>query len=351
MLLKLALYLSVINLASTLSQTLQVPSGSPSCVPTSIPSSVPTNLPFTSNPTSYGETNLPTSSPTSAPIVQLDNYGSLRIYNDFQRTYATFLDSSSRSLWSPSFIFGSFNFKGVAVVGNCFDWKSFTSSATNPPIVDSLSFFSMQAVFDYQYYFSFPLSTNRISVTCDNSTIVNDFIWHMQYSVPYSVSCGNHIWRLVSCSFGLIFCIDCKKVCDVCPSSIAPDTLNQAGYYGVGGGYYMINSCKSGCYIRRAASYGILNIFSRRKQLSPSLLDYYVRSDVKGTTVYVKLSKPGRVMCGGMYSGVVPQSVYDIIKNRPYNSYYSSGDYIYVTLSNLLQSTKYDIYCYTEDFM
>ena len=96
------------------------PTGLPSCVPTSVPSSVPTHIPFTSKPSTFGETNPPTSSPTSNPNIELNNYQSLRIYNEFTRILNNFQTSST--LWNPSFIMGSFYYKGTAVVGSCIDW-------------------------------------------------------------------------------------------------------------------------------------------------------------------------------------------------------------------------------------
>ena len=229
--------------------------------------------------------------------------------------------------------------------------KSFTSSATNPPVADSLYFSAMTAVFNYQDL-QFPLSTNQIVVRCDNKTVINQFISHMQFNSPFSVSCGGHIWRIISCSYGPIFCVDCGRVCDVCPGSIAPNILNQAGYFGNGGGYYMISSCKDNCYIHHGASYGILNILSSRMPMFPLIVQSKVYSDINKTTVSVTLSKAGTVICGGMISGNMPQSVFDIIKNQPYNLYETTLSVnVDVVITNLIESTSYDIYCYTEDFM
>jgi hypothetical protein len=185
-------------------------SHSPSSVPTSVPTTLPTSVPVTSAPSINGETLLPTSFPTLSPIINSRNYGSLRIFNNFERTSDLFL--KLKSTWNPSFMFSNFNYKGVNVVGSCEDWRYFSSSATNPP-VDTLDFYSMTAVFDYQNL-EFPLSTNEITVTCADHEKVNAFLQSMQSSSPLDLQCNEHIWRIVSCSFGLVFCIDCKKVCN-----------------------------------------------------------------------------------------------------------------------------------------
>ena len=290
--------------------------------------------------------DLPSNNPTSYPTLDYYDYLNKLLYQDFLKLYTSYISLPNTRTF---FNFASFNYKGKNIYGDCNDWSNFSSYALSPP-VDEITYVSMTAIFDYQDL-QFSFSNNKQSFTCKDSSIVNKFIENFILNKPISLVCDFTYWKIVSCEFGLVFCINCTDVCNLCPGNIDPDIKSLPGYSGSSEGMYFISSCKPNCY-HYSISYGILKFdFDRDLNFPKITLPLEVSSHDSYTIISTKLSLPGRILCAGIPSGNVLTSTSLLLANAPFNRYLlTSSNVSQVYLLNLYKDTAYDIYCYTEDF-
>ena len=267
--------------------------------------------------------------------------------------YHTFLDTTvllrSRYGHIP---FANYIYKNLksSITKNtgCNDWNTFIKNQLSLP-------------FDYILFYKLTITTetndmknSRISndsLTCTNMTAVNEIIDILQISKPtsqlYSIACNEKIWHLKYCNNqGYAICVNCKNVIDLCSSTYCPSSSNLL----------YISPCTScphnGKLATRFSSYSIIDFQYTELVLYPTISNINITRSKNGFGLSLNVSQAGNIYCAA--SDVINDKISSTISIKQNGIKYvnvgSGYKVINMELKNLYPSTKYNIYCYTEDF-
>jgi len=205
----------------------------------------------------------------------------------------------------------------------------------NPPIYGQPFFDSLNVKFNS---YDESLVSNKVKTlqgSCNNGTIANSIIRNLKAGLNISLQCGGYNWRTFKCGSSLNLCIDCPGICGLssCPSNT-----------------FIFNPCSS-CPVPKAMAgflFTTLKHFDNYPITTKPIVVSRFRDNV---TVAINMSSPGNIYCAPYYYKEIPSSVLDIKfkDGSNFDSIFNSG-LINITLTGLSPSTKYVIYCYTEDF-
>jgi hypothetical protein len=192
------------------------------------------------------------------------------------------------------------------------------------------------------------------SITCDSRKIVNQIIGVLQQSNPTPdlviIPCGNNqIWNLQYCGKqGYAVCVNCKKVRNLCSIDYCPSSKNLL---------YM-SPCSSCPHDKKSAtrfsSFSMLDFEYTELILYPLIVDNTINiTRAKNSfELSMNISKAGNIYCTA--SDASNDLISSTISIRQNGAKYVNAvdDYsvISMTIKNLIPSTLYNIYCYTEDF-
>ena len=276
-------------------------------------------------------TTIPYSIPTVLPSIDYSSY-------EVSNLFAAYVAATEIETSAPNAIsFGSYTYKGKVVLGGCSSWQSFVSNylafSTKDFLLSSLSI-------------SFATDGSNFTASCGNRSVVNALILSLRdvpnYSGAVALQCGEYLWKVFFCNVGgtavPILCVNCEKTlaANPCYSSCSRRLLLASTYSernsASAGGAFVVTSVGTAATIK----YPILSYISFNSSLS-------------SVTILVNLSAPGTVRCGAVFSG---QHLIDVftIRQSPYYGISWKGDTRKVGIANLSPDTRYDVYCYSEDF-
>ena len=318
---------------------LKNPSAQPTSQPTtSRPSSSstsrPTRKPKTSTPTKPGETKSPIRNPTSTPTYGVTDYSTTLFYREYLSLQQPILSNPQNRL-----IFTSFNYKGVVSppnVGNCNQWRNFVQYGLSLPY-DYSDFHSL-TVKAGAYDFSSSASLNT-SITCSKGSFVSNLVFSLQNGLKFDQICDSNRYQVASCPIdGVVLCINCKQPCQpaVCHSPIFKQGI-------------FLSPCTN-CQSRKAF-WEILDIKYVNLNLYPNFTAPIIATAIyTSVSIQATVDKKGLIYCAAILPSddvtsplvVKSYSTGPIVVSEPGN--------VNISISNLISYTKYNIYCYTEDF-
>ena len=304
------------------------PSVFPSTEPSYIPSSRPTDRPSVS-PTHSGETNRPTSSPTVAPTIDLRNLPKSIFYQTYAKQKSKYEDDEELNSYA------SFNYRGIAVSGSCSNWNYFLIEALSL-LDDSYLVNSIALTTGYQN-FSTGLIYNQTAY-CHDEYTANDIALALVSSTSWQGSCTGRRWAVGLCSSAKVLCVDCDRIdCGCSSTSLTSLSCNN-------------NDCSSTTI--NSASYYIIS-FQVQLQMIVARISYSnLISTQDSILISLNITEPGTVACNSFMSGyTLSSNSIAIIRSKGYTAI-TVTDYsiVDIIISDLAPETKYDLYCYWEDF-
>jgi hypothetical protein len=200
----------------------------------------------------------------------------------------------------------------------------------NPPVYGKPFFDSIKVSFS-----SYDVGSKTLDATCSNATTSNAIINNLKAGLNVSLSCGGYNWRTFKCGSNLNLCIDCEGVCGIttCPSNS-----------------FVFNPC-SYCPIPKAMSAILFTTVKRLVRFPAATKPVVINRSKTSVTVELNMSSPGNIYCAPYNYDEIPKTVLEI-KFKQGSNFVGNfdGGSVSVTLNDLSPSTKYLIYCYTEDF-
>lgn len=160
-------------------------------------------------------------------------------------------------------------------------------------------------------------------------------IQSLQSDQSFSVSCNDNSWRVYTCNSTRVFCVNCKEKC--IKNVICPDNS------------YVINPCvycKTDVIASSIVSFQYAYYMYNPQYLKPLSVQSINNTAVLVTTV---LDRFGKLVCSGFPATHTITSLYEIYKSGESAVSNVNGNTIELVLANLMPSTKYIIYCYTDD--
>ena len=302
--------------------------------PSSSPTSRPSRRPKTSPPTKEGQTKKPIPSPTSTPTYEVVDYSSTLFYREYFSLQQSILSDPQNRL-----TFSSFNFKGVvspSSVGNCNQWRNFFQYGLSLPY--DYSDYSSLTVNAGVYDFSSAVSLNT-SITCNNRDFVSNFVFSLQNGLRFNQICESNRFQVADCPVdGVVFCVNCKQPCQ---PTVCQTPLFQQGIY--------LSPCTK-CNSRKAF-WEVLDIKYLNLKLCPNFTTpIAVTTTQTSIFIHTTVDKKGLVYCAALLPSVTVTSPLIVKSFSMGPTVISEPGYVNISISNLISYTKYNIYCYTEDF-
>ena len=339
------------------------PTGEPTGQPTSMPTSVPTHRPTrfpTFKPTVL-PTNRPTSRPTRAPVPTVTRYPTLSPTQSVRPTLqpTTAPSQSQLTQWKNNLQLYLYNMIGMSAyipakrsvyadliantergLGSCAEWEVFAR--------DNLA----TAMIVYAPTEMKMLSTDSALSRIDLSLISCNKKSHVKYllsklaslsgapteNLTYNTSCGGHVWKVGKCSGQTTpyMCIDCLDPCAVNNTWIPSYDIR----------------CHASASASVSAMRALILEFDEAS-VAPSLSSLAIISigSSSFSVSYTTDNSDGSIVCAAYRSSAhyIPLSADSILQdgNRQLlNS--SSGTF---SISGLIPSTSYDVYCSTYSTM
>jgi hypothetical protein len=321
----------------------------PTNQPTSQPSSEPSSSTPTSKPSSHpsqtapplrpDQSHKPTGSPTSTPSYNTNDYEQNMAYgkyNDAKLTFQTIPDSVSYS---------NFYYKGLYVDGSCNNWRSTIYDSLLLPF-DELYFTEIAAYFVMDKLNS-QQNNNIIDsmITCSDAQLIVTLLSYFDNNgIGGQVNCHGNTWRVFFCYSDPILCVNCKRSCAEtvsCPGTSYKNIINN-----------IINPCNIKCKKRAAAGASIVFKYSILK-LYPQFITSLSIIETNKTTISISLQAtvPGNIYCAAFTFGCELTTVVSI-RNTGVSGFITIPESsLTLTLQHLSPDTKYDVYCYSEDFI
>jgi len=205
----------------------------------------------------------------------------------------------------------------------------------NPPVFGQPYFDSMNVKFKSYDYAANKDNDKELEATCSNATATNAIIKNLKAGLNVSIPCGGYNWRTFKCGSNLNLCIDCPGKCDIssCPSKV-----------------FIFNPC-SYCPISNAMAGFLFTTIKHFEKYPVASTPVVIDRSKTSLTIALNMTSPGNIYCAPFGYGMSPKSLLEIKFKQ--NSNFAGnfdGGYVNVTLNGLIPSTKYSVYCYTEDF-
>jgi len=297
----------------------------------------------------------PTSFPSSMPSVNYLDYESTGIYQEY-------IDVQSNSLAPTNYTFdySVFSYKSQVVDSTCTSWSNFATDDITLPF-DDLYYSRLVAYMQYDDF----TSGNSVNVTanCSDAEKLSVFVGYLQLAMSGrrngaseiigETKCGgvddNDRWKVFTCNGNVIMCVNCNfnanTMCSTgCPCKVA----------------FVVSPCMDSndatgldCAYSNSATSAVLQLSYDEKILYPEYL-YPVSVVVGNYDIAVTLTNV--TLAGTIYCAALEEN-YDLtssqtVKSRGYSTaVYTAGvESLVITISGLAPVTKYDVYCYSEDF-
>ena len=303
------------------------PSVTPSSKPSQRPSHTPTSHPSVT-PTHRGDTNGPTSLPTVAPTINLRNLPKSIFYQTYvKEKYKYQVDKEQIS-------YASFNYRGIAINGTCSEWNDFISD-TLTLLNDVYMLNSIALTTGYQN-FTTGLIYNQ-TAHCNDKYISNDIALALVSSTSWRGSCNGRRWAVGLCSNAKVLCADCDRIDCGC-SSVPIISLSCNN-----------NDCSSTIF--NLASFYIIS-FHAQPKLRATVFYNNVIIMRESILLSLNVSASGAVSCKSFVSGyTLSSNSIPLIRSNGYTAI-SVTEYaiVEILISDLAPESKYDLYCYWEDF-
>jgi hypothetical protein len=264
------------------------------------------------------------------------------------RQYVQRLRSAEITDAARQLVFSTFYYKGNVISsqnakgsygGKCGEWEEFYGLVTRLPLKNA--YFSSFSLSSGAHDFESRVTTNN-SYSCNNRDIIKAMMVSLNNEEDYSVLCNGIAFRISKCSTGMTICANCKTVCrsDWCQAPVESTAIT-------------IQPCQS-CDARKAF-YQIWDLIYDFDILYP-VITFPTAHVVGRTSVSMQLSiaGTGRIYCRaiGRYDAGVDSnwmSPFALKSSGKLLTAYTNGNYS-MELMDLLPSSTYDIYCYSEDF-
>ncbi|RYH22144.1 hypothetical protein EON65_19655, partial [archaeon] len=311
------------------------PSGQPTSSPTtskpsSEPSSCPTLAPATSMPTEPGKTNRPTLQPTSRPTFNVFDYASTELYNRYSNLLTSIAPVSNKVFYSTLY------YKGTRPIGSCESWSRFASIDSRLPGDDI--YFPTLTLNGGKYDYG-SAESGYYSYTCNNPSIIKTMISSLNNRESFDGICNNIRFKIQNCSTGMSICANCKAICrsNWCGRSVLDGAVT-------------FEPCSPSCSSRK----GLYDVLDLRfdyviyyPEISSSLS---IKSNRTSLTVSANVTASGTIFCyAAPPSNANVTSVFTVKTMGTSQTILQPGIVI-VTIGDLEPSTRYTIFCYTEDF-
>ena len=238
-----------------------------------------------------------------------------------------------------TFTFSSVGFKGITKEGACPAWKAFYKTTVVPP-ADDIAFVGI-TVASVKYDTVLDYLVVNSSMSCGRSTALPKFLYDVSIGKNAAIYCNNQVLKVFTCpGVGAIACVNCSAACwdpSTCPS--LTDGI-------------VISPCQRPNKLCKST-----NNFMSFVQLDYTHLILYpqILEAITATTglreleLRVNVSTAGTAYCAAFGAGRVLSSALEV-KSAAVPFGISGAGVFFVPISNLIPSTSYDIYCYTEDF-
>jgi hypothetical protein len=192
-------------------------------------------------------------------------------------------------------------------------------------------------VYAYSFDFFKVAVQNNNNYSCTSKSSISAITTALVSGTTTSTRCNGHTYKTFKCSGSINFCVDCSETCSnvtSCPSS----------------GQMSLNPCLS-CSQTTTGSFIIIGLTYAESISYPVILTpIYVTAGKRQMTVTVNIyNNTGKVYCAALATGTSVTSTVIVQQNGTSATVRSSGN-VSVTISNLVPSSTYDIYCYTQDF-
>ena len=310
----------------------------------------------------------PSSQPTANPSLSTTQYR----YTPSYKSYLAALNTTTAA--NPQSVhFSSYWHKGVTEglnSGSCNDWQTFASRGLQqlpyPYFISSVT--ATYAAYSYE---TNSVITDTTTTTCGDAAAVQNIVTALMNPLSMAAGgaldqdCGGHIFRVRSCGGNnggggsVMMCVDCPSTL-VCPSaptrcvvSAAAATSSLAAtvpYITELPGRFMLDVCQP-CVQQRAAMYSILNFGTTKLIVYPTIVGALAVTPHRYTLdVSVTLSKTGTVWCTASSSMARPSSVAAVKQYGVSTAVTQITSAAIVTIGGLSPATKYNVYCYTENF-
>jgi hypothetical protein len=231
-------------------------------------------------------------------------------------------------------VFGQYLYQGAAYFAGCSDWIAFQSQLQLPL---SDQYFSSLAVETYSYDFAKMIAQNNNTYVCSDKSLIFQITAALMLGTTLTSTCNGHNFHVFKCSGTISFCVDCSASCQTvtsCPSS----------------GQMTLNPCLT-CSQTTTGSYFLIGLTFAESVLYPQL-QIPLRVSVAQRQISLQVSvvnNTGTIYCAALVGGVPVASTTTIQQNSTAVSVFAKGN-VSLVLTNLVPVTKYDIYCYSQDF-
>eukprot|EP01041_Mallomonas_annulata_P001799 gene1799-3491_t len=320
------------------------PTQKPSLLPTSRPSVVPNTAFPTINPTILpspiptlsGATNIPTTIPSILPTIDYSKFTEDEKYTIFQAI------ASNTTSSDDAVGFSTFTYKGRSVVGGCSDWVNYVSKSLAIP-TDALTLSSLTIAVGVQS----GVKSSNLTATCQDSSIISTLIDSVRTVVRSGLavqeSCNGHVWQVYACGSTAILCVDCEWTLTANPCNQNCKSGNRKLITTSSAAQLASVPPSDSAYMSMAFSFKPLILYPQYTAMVVTSLRHQV--DVK-----ISMTLPGTVYCNALSRNTTLSST-STIRQSGYSSIISvSFGVTIVSIFNLSPDTKYDVYCYAEDF-
>jgi len=344
--------LSTVVQFPTVSPSPGPPSGQPSTQPSSQPASRPSGRPSTQ----------PSTQPSSRPTFNVQDYASSPLYKDYLKA----LNLTAQAM--PNAVrFNAFRYKGTSVglmSGGCPEWRLFTNKGLQLPFPYYVS--NLTVAYSAYDTDAQKIISPRNITSCNDPASVARITAALLPSGPDSVDevCHGHVFRVRSCAGNQpLVCVDCPATlaCSTDPRRCvigAPQPKGNAlaPYVANSPGKFMLDVCQP-CVSQRASMYAVMAFGYAQYILYPELLaSLTVTPSRFGLSVAVYVNRKGKVWCAALPAGLVALTSASTIKQGGAVALATSTDanptsiLVTVAIPGLAPATRYEVYCYTEDF-
>ena len=257
------------------------------------------------------------------------------IYQGFQAQWQTVSSLGSNSLSNAWY-----RYKGKSLVGGCVAWNSYLSNTLSFP-TDTYVVNSLVVSSGFEDISNIKLTYPNVSVTCNDAAVALGILNALKNALNTNAvskwSCNGHSVLVYRCTSSVVMCIDCRaNDCPCAPQSFSTGVCDDCSSSDAG----------------RSSSYFVTSF-----QLAPRIL--YPEISYKGFSIgrstvsfNLSVSTAGTVYCRAFAEtekfsaasiSLIKSAGISVLSVYPKNI-------LKVTISGLSPDTKYNVYCYAEDF-
>jgi hypothetical protein len=244
------------------------------------------------------------------------------------------------------FSFTDFNYRNEHTIGVCQDWKTFLASKLTLPL-DSMYFDELA----YRHYSTNIFTNQSVNTThtCSQTSAVSAIISALQSSTSAAVTCDNNVWKVFNCADVPTLCVNCVPKCDSlsCGNAVNASTsvfVNPC-----------VSSCSSDTHIHALAWFDALVLGYDIKKLYPLIQGpLEITASASSIKVRLNLSSTGRAYCGAFSASSTVTAASQVRAQGYFTDVLLAGGLqqnVTVMIKNVIPSTKYSVYCYTEDYL